>query len=817
MQGSITRNSIELILTLLPFMIGIGIFLGFIYLRSVLSRYSELIKKQMITIRELQNHIRDVTSRSEQYSSSDPEPYGVITVGLRDKLVLATQDILALNEFYGRNVTLFRHVSHPNIYTIKGWISGWNELNLSLANFLVVEDRLENIFREIEDDFNRLADISVEVSQKSKLLFDSIHQSKDRLAKIEAYGLTDDETESVSTNLNQWEQTALHQIPIYFMAEKPLNDKDQADKILVAKVLRLLNRIEPEITALSRKINSWEVEFQAILELQENIPMVLENIHQIIESLSNDVTLPVDCGEFRIFYIEHKSKVEDETRPNLTAKLINSRLARLRLIDKACFDKYSQLESIKKQHSELLGHITNRRLIHKMEWVKNAQKVMNDAREYNQDNWTEDIDVEKLKGDMVDLSRELEVTLPAISSGIVTERQLKSLFVRVSIINKDYLSISHSFKIYFDQLKQLRAIEETLINQVGQYHATLRQLSDIISTHPTLSKNKRNHLGYFLNSITSLSSQLSDRTNGKIDVKKSKWESDKKKIDRTVSEIGKKMESVTFNLTVEVSNQMDILQDYLVLNEPVFLNALNAVKNGSTNQDGSKFQDNNQTILVVVQHIKDLSQTWHKLSASKKALMDVSVPVTERLNKLDRIRTDVLRQMQIVDEKVPANRTWPPTNKSLHNERLEFNKLENEFNALKSQKNTAIQLMAVLSDLAEKYRDLSLSLKSELAEVDIEQKRFVDLEKRMNQSKKLWNDLTKAYPGNMILGENIQELLESIEKDHKELKKRYQDGRLPYSQAFQMMRVICRKLDQESIEFDNLQVINISGEVHQRL
>ena len=807
----------DFIFTILPFIIGVSIFVFYIYIRSILKRNHESLKEHFSILRKMQNDIRELNIKSEMYNESDPDPYGKLAKSIKENLSLCAQYLLELNNWYSNNINLYRRIAHPEVRDLLYWLVNLRENDQGLLSFMGTYDILTKLSQNIVNDFTKLANISNEVIDKSKNLIDLINKNKYTLHQLEELNLSDDNFLRESSALDQWEQTVLHQIPVFFIAASKGVETEQPNKPLVAKVWRLVNKIEPEIVLIDSRISSWETDYQTIQSLKESIKINDEKIIQCIQNLSTDPILAVDCdGITRDFDTEAKFFF-GITQKTPTVKELSTHVTLLKKTESTYIETLKKLSKTSQYHSELKEKIKKRQIFHNLEWLNNSLHIMEEAREFNSSNWPADIRVDVLYTKLNLLLNQQTGIIPEITTKSISAENLDVLSEIIKTNEVEFENVNSIFKKYFHVLREILRIEEDIQTDLKQYYSALRQLMDITLSNPAMLKQFKSRLEKFQGNLENFNQLMSDRTSGKLEIKLKKWKALSLKINKTVYDIGKEIEQENFILSTAVNNQIRLIQGYLALNEPVYLNALTAIRDGNVDKGNSIFLDLNMSVLVSVQHIKNLSQIWHQLTSSKAALGEITNPVTVQLEKLDKARTSMLKTMQIADIKLPAGLSWPPTTKVLTSERAEFVKIEDKYKLLKNNKGTAIQLITRLNELTDNYKELSVNIKSVMAEAEVESSKFNDLEKRFYQSINLWQELSNSHNGNFTLQDNIHNFIESVDKDYQELKSRYLGGRLPYSQAFQMMRLICRKIDQESIEYDNRRVINISGEVHQRL
>jgi chromosome segregation ATPase len=222
-------------------------------------------------------------------------------------------------------------------------------------------------------------------------------------------------------------------------------------------------------------------------------------------------------------------------------------------------------------------------------------------------------------------------------------------------------------------------------------------------------------------------------------------------------------------------------------------------------------------LLSIAQELKSKSEAWQKVIAANQAVDEITGPVLNEFDKLEKNRRNLQTQIGRADQIVPEKLAWPPTTQRLTMERDKFKKLEEQYNSFKKTRHKAIQLVSIISDLSDQYRELHGEVTRILDQASQDQKRFTDLERRLHQSKAMWNSRLAENRTNAILVDEIEELLENIDRDYQELQKRVMSGSLPFQQALQMFRVLCRKLDEAAVQAGANQIMDITGQIHRQL
>jgi hypothetical protein len=255
----------------------------------------------------------------------------------------------------------------------------------------------------------------------------------------------------------------------------------------------------------------------------------------------------------------------------------------------------------------------------------------------------------------------------------------------------------------------------------------------------------------------------------------------------------------------------------VILSDPIFVEVVNLLQDQNIQASNLTATLSRTPLLSSVQKLKSKSDEWQRIISSTQAVEEMSGPILHEFKKLEKNRDRLVETMERADRLVPEDLSWPPTTQRLSLEREQFKKLEIQFRDFKKTRQKAIQLVSIISDLSDQYRELNSVVGQVLDKASQEHKQFEALERRLHQSKSMWSDRLAENTANTALVTEIENLLESSNRDFIELQKRAMNGSLPYQQAYQMFRRLNRELDNASLQAGGNQIIDITGSLHRQL
>jgi len=268
----------------------------------------------------------------------------------------------------------------------------------------------------------------------------------------------------------------------------------------------------------------------------------------------------------------------------------------------------------------------------------------------------------------------------------------------------------------------------------------------------------------------------------------------------------------------DLNESLTLLREVSTLDDPVLVEAGNLVREIST---PSTPDPQSKTLPLPLQDavagLRQKNDAWQRSVGCIKALEEIAGPVLDRYKKAEKNRQSALEKYHKADQVVPETIAWPPTTQLMTQERQQFQNLERQWSTLRQGKMTSLQLVSKLSDMSEQYHGLAIEFGQIVERAEQEQVRIKDYDRRLEESKKLWQQQVTAHPDNRALKDSVQDLVSEIDKDYETLKIRYARGGYPYNQALQGLRLICRKIDDALMPIGGNQVIDINGVSQKRL
>src|SRR3990172_2205072 len=164
----------RIIATFTPFLVILGWFLGYLYLRGSQIKFRNLMREYGGVLRLLDNQSREISFDLRVFSPDDPEPYGPLVKDINEKLITFGVD---LRGFYVEDSdlqTLFNRVRNPNWRDIKNYPGNWRRLKYKLQKFQQELETAEELFASLREKNNQLTNIGWDIVQQSQQIYEKV-------------------------------------------------------------------------------------------------------------------------------------------------------------------------------------------------------------------------------------------------------------------------------------------------------------------------------------------------------------------------------------------------------------------------------------------------------------------------------------------------------------------------------------------------------------------------------------------------------------------------------------------------------------------
>jgi DNA repair exonuclease SbcCD ATPase subunit len=216
----------------------------------------------------------------------------------------------------------------------------------------------------------------------------------------------------------------------------------------------------------------------------------------------------------------------------------------------------------------------------------------------------------------------------------------------------------------------------------------------------------------------------------------------------------------------------------------------------------------------ILLELKRRSDHWQECIAAQKEIENVE-PLLETYQEAEFQRKQALELITAAGSR-QSKRTWPPSSTSLEAERLELDRIEEEWQSLKDRSGKAISLVAQYSQLSSRYHSLGERLRQAVNRREQEQRQVEDLEEQIVALIEPWESMLAQYRDNPTASREIRELLSSMDEEMENLERGYLRNELDYEQVIQQMRNLQRRVRYYQVALDDEHALDASGRIARR-
>ncbi len=212
---------------------------------------------------------------------------------------------------------------------------------------------------------------------------------------------------------------------------------------------------------------------------------------------------------------------------------------------------------------------------------------------------------------------------------------------------------------------------------------------------------------------------------------------------------------------------------------------------------------------------KRRSDAWQEITVAQKALGDV-LPLLETYRESSNQRDQARRRITETDGWAALKRSWPPTAVGLESERLELDRLEAEWAALKKRSAKAIALVGLYSSLESRYQNLADKVSQSAGQRLKQQTQVEELDNQIAEQAGQWENLMNEHSDNLTASREIGKFLEDLDESLQEIENGYLRGDLEYEDVLYRMNAALRRARYFQVALDDDHALDVNGRVLRR-
>ena len=803
---------------ILPFAFALVFFLLYLARKRWIEGIFENLKSIRVSLRNLQMAFEKYRLEAQGFSVDDPDEYGELAAAYQQQLIVVEVDMRNFYKHYGQLQEESRvMIQTKTWYGIFVTLGGIYQLFQEVRYFENEVLQYGSKFSKLDEAKERLVKYSWEVAQNAQKLLGKIQIILEKNNLLSNQGANGDQFTRLRAKNAEWQSTLLKQIPVIFFSPDPELVKMQAQKDETVRVHKINQLAQSEIETLFITVDSWINLKESRERLISEISNRLTLIEIFIKELENRPIQPIVFTKAKQKLIQFQRIQNFGLQENYqNPENFAAQVKELELELNQVHEFNASLVELKKIHDDYLTLWQSKEIQSEPEFLRTAYQKILEIEQYNLLNYSQIDKVSELRIDTDRLAiLHAKFTRFAKSSSISEEdlaSQFQVLSNLVALLNPLMDRFSNSYKRY-------KALDKTqkeclvLLTQMGQWCSDLLAVSE---DNNLLSKVASSDLKKISNQINQIVQEL---TNLKSDLIEKKANRIDKLADRFCQLTDRWGELLLNDLRTQetlVSNQVQELRDIVWIDDPIVDATEKLIK---TTLALNQAQGNGRIPLESsISQLLQLHTAWKQRNEVYQHFREYSNPVLSEYGAVSKSRQETVNLFHKVTQILPENdEAWPPTSQRLNFERSTFKNLELKWDSLRRERMRLEKYLEQIASLAEQYNLLRKTLSEIFERVVQDQARFSELERRLDESKKMWQTVGRNFKDRGGVTDGVNLLLSNLDKDVSVLKSQYQRGEVNAQFAYQRFRAICRKTDETVVDLDSGQLIDINGTIQNRI
>lgn len=753
------------------------------------------------------------------YSVSDPEPFGSLASSFQEQLDRIDENIRQVLGHYARIKEDIHKIPASEVKSLPLRPMAWYRIYKDTNQLAQEQQALSDIISAAYSTQQKLVKQGWEVARLARqALQDGLHANQ-ILSSLVTRDIQDPLLDQQKRQVVDWQQTLNTRIPLYFLSAREAEALAQVSKEEIAYVYHLVGEAQPSLSEILFQAKSWEAETQ---ELEKLIPQAASSVEKVgseLTALENSPEYPIhwDINRDKLAILQSNMSAIGTEPKARNLDQIKKELAGIREIQESILELSRVVEEIGGQRQVFSDLLKNPELEQGNEWCRAAQKLVGQLAPYDPENWPWANALEKLKSDLQSLSGRQQRLKTENQGSALKESRL----VQILEDAHQLLALHQRLRPQVGNLQtrfvEIKGVEREARVSLSRLRALLNQTEMLVGANPLLTNAAAAKIDGVQQELEGLSLELDQPEQGTVEKKSRRVDNLVKSAERQINQWLDQLDSDLTTKKSKLGEMVSALNSVAVIEDAPVGEAQRLLSNSRDNRTaGRGSKSAGFPITEVVNELKRKNDEWQSCVAIFRALEDIEGPILDRYHNLEEQRQIAWEQLTTGQEIIPDSRSWPPTTQSLIAEQQEFNKLEQRWEALRRGQHQAIQLVSKLSNISEGYRELASRVRSTIERASQEQSRITELERRLEESRRLWEYQLQVYAGSLEIVENIQAMLAEVDRDVEAVQQRYKNRAILYNQALQTLRAICQKMDNAQVPFEDGQVLEISGEVVSR-
>ncbi len=465
---------------------------------------------------------------------------------------------------------------------------------------------------------------------------------------------------------------------------------------------------------------------------------------------------------------------------------------------------------VEQAHQELRDLLASPQLARLAGWLPEARRLSSEAEAYAAENWSRADAVASLPGEIEAFDEAAQALVLADLAHPLTEDQVAPRLEDTRDLADAYQKLVRRVEHIQARLADLQQSEAAARQELDGAQAVLRQVEFIVNSNEFLSSVAAQELSRQIKEIAALQDDLAQRQRGNVEKKARQAAALAGRIEQTANHWLDQLNQDIEDLVEQLTAALKALDDIAPLEEPSVNETRRLLASGQTFNAGGYSGKARFRLEELPPEFKRRSDCWQACYASLNALADVR-PLLETFDQANFNRGKARKAFSDAVTQMRQKQAWPPSTISLDAERLELDGLEEQWQILGEKPTRAIPLAAQLANLSARYQALAEKIGLTAGRAAQEQTEVGALEVEINDMAQLWQNLLYEHSSNTEAAQEIQELLDGINHELAQIRRKYIQGGLDYERVLQAMRALHKRVRYYQVALDDSTALDISG------
>jgi hypothetical protein len=779
-------------------------------------------KRTQVDLEQIRKQLRELTSQcnalnavNQDYTPSDPAPFGALAAELVRLLNDLDAQLQQLHKRYAGIQDEIRRIDAEDWLNKLRFPYDWYLVRQKIQGLLKGQTQAEQILDTASETVETIHQQGWEIALQARQVLADNQAVVSTLTSLHGADIRDPDLNTALTDARECEQWLNSRIPVHYLIGDQASVLAEADKETISQVHKILSQARPGVEELMSKAKSWEAQSSALKAAISELVTGFRDLSPDLSELESNPINPLEWDQSRQVLAGLRVQIEGITTPNRTRTIeqLSSDLETAGELSIRLNQLAAHCSQVKSQYQELLELIDIPEIRQGEAWIRQAQKTVEQMQEYSPENWDRSDAVDRLADDLKLLTERHRAVGLSDPSAPVLETRLPQLLEQTYTLSNLHQSLRRRVTSVQARHGEIKAAERDSREKLSAVRAYLNQAASLAASNPYLSKTATTEIKQLRENVEQMIAEFDQPEEGNVNKKAQKSDALVKKAEGATA---RWLELITKNLNEKVAaldKKTSLLRDIAHIDDPAVVESLKILSQVSMMDVSQRGADRSLTLSETISEMKKRNEEWQLSIAASRALEDIQGPVLDRYAQAEQHRSQASEWLNRAVTLIPERRGWPATTQLLTSERQQFDTLDDQWQALKDKPIKAIDLVSTLSDLGSKYQALAGKLKQTVETAQQDQNRIKELEARFAESCQLWQYQMQEYSDNLLIRESISKLLQDAEKELESIRQRYQREALPYHQVLQQLRSLCQKIDSAEAAYDENHVIDINGEL----